>query len=79
MRGNLDHSQYGAGGDFEVAMEDVLGEVLPVFKNRPRSARELLESMRGFGAAVSPPVWAEAEAWIAAKRSGIFGPITNAP
>ena len=33
----------GPGGLFELAEEDVLGERLPVFKNRQRSLREILE------------------------------------
>ena len=32
-----------------------------------------------FSPMVSPSVGAEAEAWIAANRSGILGPMTNAP
>jgi len=37
----------GPGAPFEIAEELVLGERMPVFKNRPRSARELLvESSR---------------------------------
>jgi acyl-CoA synthetase (AMP-forming)/AMP-acid ligase II len=32
----------GPGGPFEIAEEDVLGERMPVFKNRARSLRELL-------------------------------------
>ena len=33
----------GPGGPFEIAVEDVLGARLPVFKNRLRSLRSLLE------------------------------------
>ena len=32
----------GPGGPFEIAVESVLGERMQVFKNRPRSLRELL-------------------------------------
>jgi acyl-CoA synthetase (AMP-forming)/AMP-acid ligase II len=32
----------GPGAPFEIATEDVLGEAMPVLKNRPRSLRELL-------------------------------------
>jgi acyl-CoA synthetase (AMP-forming)/AMP-acid ligase II len=34
----------GPGGPFEIVTEEVLGERLPVLKNRPRSLRELLAS-----------------------------------
>jgi acyl-CoA synthetase (AMP-forming)/AMP-acid ligase II len=37
------------GGPFEVVVEDVLGERMPVIKNRPRSLRELLERSRAHG------------------------------
>jgi acyl-CoA synthetase (AMP-forming)/AMP-acid ligase II len=37
------------GGPFEIDIEEVLGERLAVFKNRPRSLRELLERSAGFG------------------------------
>ncbi|MEM7410974.1 MAG: class I adenylate-forming enzyme family protein [Myxococcota bacterium] len=37
---------YGPGAPFEIAHEPVLGETLPVFKNRPRSLRDLLERSR---------------------------------
>ena len=33
----------GPGGPFEIAVEDVLGARMPVFKNRLRSLRSLLE------------------------------------
>src|SRR5688572_20522386 len=37
------------GGPFEIVEELVLGERMPVFKNRPRSARELLIESAAFG------------------------------
>jgi acyl-CoA synthetase (AMP-forming)/AMP-acid ligase II len=40
----------GPGAAFEIAEEDVLGERMPVFKNRPRSLRELLVESAGRGA-----------------------------
>jgi acyl-CoA synthetase (AMP-forming)/AMP-acid ligase II len=39
----------GPGGPFEVEVADVLGEPMPVFKNRARSLRELLEASRAHG------------------------------
>jgi acyl-CoA synthetase (AMP-forming)/AMP-acid ligase II len=39
----------GPGAPFEIAEEMVLGERMPVFKDRPRSLRALLESSAGFG------------------------------
>lgn len=40
----------GPGGLFEIVVEDVLGERMPVFKNRPRSLRELLLRSQAHGA-----------------------------
>jgi acyl-CoA synthetase (AMP-forming)/AMP-acid ligase II len=40
----------GPGGPFELAVEDVLGERMAVFKGRARSLRELLERSAGFAA-----------------------------
>jgi acyl-CoA synthetase (AMP-forming)/AMP-acid ligase II len=39
------------GGPFALAEEEVLGERLKVFRERPRSLRELVERSRGFGEA----------------------------
>ncbi len=39
----------GPGGPFEIVEEEVLGERLPVLKNRPRSLRELLASSAQHG------------------------------
>jgi len=39
----------GPGGPFEIVHEDVLGERMPVFKNRLRCLRELLEQSRAHG------------------------------
>lgn len=39
---NASGSLTGPGAPFEIVEEHVLGERMPVFKNRPRSARELL-------------------------------------
>ncbi len=39
----------GPGGPFEIAFETVLGERMQVFKNRPRSLRELLASSAAHG------------------------------
>ncbi len=41
----------GPGGPFEVVVEDVLGEMMPVFKHRTRSMRQWVASARNFGAA----------------------------
>ena len=37
------------GGPFEVVVEDVLGEAMPVFKHRKRSLRELLAGSAAHG------------------------------
>jgi long-chain acyl-CoA synthetase len=39
----------GPGGPFEIVTEDVLGEALPVLKNRPRSLREVLAASAAHG------------------------------
>jgi long-chain acyl-CoA synthetase len=39
----------GPGGMFEIVEEEVLGERLPVFKDRPRSLREILAASAGHG------------------------------
>ncbi len=39
----------GPGGPFEVVLEDVCGVRLPVFKNRKRSLRQLIEESAGHG------------------------------
>lgn len=39
----------GPGGPFEIVVEDVLGERMPVFRNRPRSVREVLQRSAAFG------------------------------
>jgi long-chain acyl-CoA synthetase len=39
----------GPGAPFEIAVEDVLGERMPVFKNRARSLRDLLRSSAAHG------------------------------
>lgn len=39
----------GPGGPFEIVEEVVLGERLPVFRDRPRSARELVAASAAFG------------------------------
>ena len=39
----------GPGGPFEIVVEDVLGEAMPVLKNRPRSLRELLATSADHG------------------------------
>ena len=39
----------GPGAPFEVALEDVLGERLPVFKKRKRSLRELVAEAAAHG------------------------------
>ncbi len=41
----------GPGGPFEVVEEPVLGEVIPVFKERPRSLRTILEQSAAHGEA----------------------------
>ncbi len=41
----------GSGGPFEIVEETVLGEPLSVFKERPRSLRELIENSRDLGEA----------------------------
>ena len=40
---------YGPGAPFELVDEEVLGERLPVFKNRPRSLREMLARSAAHG------------------------------
>lgn len=45
----VDAQLLGPGGMFELAEEDVLGERMQVFKNRPASLRTLLERSLGFG------------------------------
>lgn len=45
----VDAQLLGAGGMFELADEEVLGERMRVFRNRPRSLRELVERSVGFG------------------------------
>ena len=40
---------YGPGAPFEIVEETVLGEILPVFKNRPRCLRDLLDRSRSHG------------------------------
>lgn len=39
----------GPGGDFEIVEEEVLGQRLPVFRNRPRSLIELLVDSQKYG------------------------------
>jgi acyl-CoA synthetase (AMP-forming)/AMP-acid ligase II len=41
----------GPGGPFEIVEEPVLGEVIPVFKQRPRSLRTILEQSSAHGEA----------------------------
>ena len=45
----IDAQLLGPGGMFELADEVVLGESMRVFRNRPRSLRELVERSVGFG------------------------------
>lgn len=45
----IDARIVGPGGPFEIGEEEVLGERLPVFKNRKRSLREWLEASRAHG------------------------------
>ena len=45
----IERNLTGPGAPFEVVEEDVLGERMPVFKNRKRSLRELLEASAAFG------------------------------
>ncbi|MFM7140459.1 MAG: AMP-binding protein, partial [Alphaproteobacteria bacterium] len=45
----VDAQLLGPGGMFEVGDELVLGEPMRVFRNRPRSLRELVERSSGFG------------------------------
>lgn len=45
----IDAQLLGPGGMFELAEETVLGEPMRVFRNRPRSLRELVERSVGFG------------------------------
>lgn len=45
----IDEQLTGPGGPFEVALEDVLGERMRVFRSRARSLRELLERSASFG------------------------------
>ena len=47
----VDAQLLGPGGMFELAVEPVLGEPMHVFRNRPRSLRELVERSVGFGEA----------------------------
>ena len=49
---NVSDSLTGPGAPFEIAEEIVLGERMPVFKNRPRSARELLVDSSSHGDAL---------------------------
>ncbi|MBL7496626.1 acyl--CoA ligase [Frankia sp. CNm7] len=44
-----DHRLTGPGGPFEVTEDLVLGERMPVFRNRPTSLREILASSACFG------------------------------
>lgn len=39
----------GSGGPFELHEEEVLGEKMKIFKNRPRSLREIVEKSAGYG------------------------------
>ena len=45
----VDAQLLGPGGMFELVEDDVLGERMRVFKNRPDSLRTLLERSLGFG------------------------------
>ena len=40
---------FGPGGLYEIAEEPVMGISMPVFRNRMRSARELLQATEKFG------------------------------
>lgn len=45
----IDQMLFSAGAPFEIVTEEVLGEKMPVFKQRKRSLRELLETTSNFG------------------------------
>lgn len=45
----IDKMLYAPGAPFEIVVEEVLGEKLPVFKQRKRSLRELLAATEAFG------------------------------
>jgi acyl-CoA synthetase (AMP-forming)/AMP-acid ligase II len=45
----LDEQLTAPGGPFAIGVEEVLGERMPVFQNRARSLRELLERSAAFG------------------------------
>ena len=49
LRDEVREQLTGPGGPFEIVEEDVLGERVPVFKNRLRSLRELLERSEALG------------------------------
>ena len=49
LRDEIREQLMGSGGPFEIVQEDVMGERMPVFKNRLRSLRELLERSRALG------------------------------
>ncbi len=58
----------GPGAPFEIVTEDVGGLAMPVFKNRPRSLREVLERSRQFGDAEFA-VWDTGLRWSFAEHA----------
>ncbi len=49
IREDVTQQLTGPGGPFEIVTEEVLGETLPVLKNRPRSLREMLAASVAHG------------------------------
>jgi len=49
LRDEIIEQLTGPGGPFEIVEEEVLGERLPILKNRPRSLREMVETSAAHG------------------------------
>ncbi|MCP4903747.1 MAG: acyl--CoA ligase [bacterium] len=67
----------GPGSPFELADEDVNGIMMPVFKNRFRSLREILEKSVEFGEA-ELAVWDTGERWQFAEHERIVASVAAA-
>ncbi len=67
----------GPGSPFELVTEDVGGTRLPVFKNRFRSLREVLEKSVEFGAA-ELAVWDSGERWTFAAHERLVASVAAA-
>jgi len=67
----------GPGSPFELAIEDVNGVEMPVFKNRFRSLREVLEKSVEFGSA-ELAVWDSGERWQFAEHERLVASVAAA-